>query len=266
MRPDEPLRPFVASYACFDMAGWPPGHHRGMPTGTLTLVVSIGTPLIVRRAGHADLKVAASVAGLRSSPVDIVHDGTQRGVQIELTPRGARALLGLPAAALAEGVWTLEEVAGGRAHELTDRLAGAHGRAEQGRVLETVLAGWAVDVGYAAPVDAFWRRLTGCEGCVPVASIADEIGLSRRHMSQLVRAELGLAPKTAARILRFGKARRYLRTGRTGSLAETAVMCGYFDQAHLTNDWKQLAGCTPREWMSQELPFLQDQGQVRGRG
>ena len=106
----------------------------------------------------------------------------------------------------------------------------------------------------------------GCAGCVSVTSIADEIGLGRRHMSQLVRAELGLAPKMAARILRFGQARRCLRTGRTGSLAETAVTCGYFDQAHLTNDWKQLGGCTPREWMSQELPFLQDQGPVRSAG
>jgi AraC-like DNA-binding protein len=43
-------------------------------------------------------------------------------------------------------------------------------------------------------------------------------------------------------------------------------MCGYFDQAHLTNDWKQLAGCTPGQWMSQELPFLQDQRPVRSPG
>jgi AraC-like DNA-binding protein len=49
-----------------------------------------------------------------------------------------------------------------------------------------------------------------------------------------------------------------LRSGRTTSLAETAVSSGYFDQSHLTNDWKQLAGCTPGEWMAEELPFLQD--------
>jgi len=85
-------------------------------------------------------------------------------------------------------------------------------------------------------------------------------------MSQLVRAELGLTPKQAARIVRFGQARRCLRTGRTRSLAETAAVCGYFDQAHLANDWKQLGGCTPREWMSQELPFLHNQGRVRSGG
>jgi AraC-like DNA-binding protein len=259
-----PLRPFVDSYVDFDMTGWPPGRHRGMPDGTLVLVVNVGTPLTVSRAGHADVAAAATVGGLRSRPFGIVHDGTQRGVQLALTPRGARALLGLPAAALAHGVWPLEEVVGRRAHELTDRLAGAHGPAGRARVLDDVLTSWMVDEDYPAVVDGAWRRLAASAGRAPVASIAKEIGLSRRHLGQLVRAELGLTPKTVARVLRFDSACRCLRSGRTASLADTAMACGYFDQAHLTNDWKQLAGCTPGEWISEELPFLQDRRSVPG--
>lgn len=264
VRPPPRLRPFVSSYADFDMAGWPPGRHCGLPDGTLQLVVTLGAPLTVRRAGHPDVIAAATVAGLRSSPVGIVHDGTQRGVQLALTPRGSRALLGLPAAALAQGVWPLEEIVGRRAHELTDRLAGASGPAGRAQVLETVLARLAVDEDYPAVIDAVWRRLAGSAGRVTVTRLADEIGLGRRHLAQLVRAELGLTPKTVARILRFGQARQCLRSGPTASLAQTAVKCGYFDQAHLTNDWKQLAGCTPGEWMSEELPFLQDEESGRG--
>lgn len=262
----ENLRPYVAGCVDFDMAGWPPGRHRGLPGGTLALVVSLGEPVLVRRAGHPDLRAAATVAGLRSTPVDIVHDGTQRGVQLELTPRGARALLGLPAAALAQGVWSLDEVVGRRARELTGALADAPGPADRVRVLDAVLTGWAVEGGYPAAVDGAWRRLVASAGSASVSSIAEEVGLGRRHLGQLVRAELGLTPKMAARILRFGHARRCLRTGRATSLAEAAALCGYFDQAHLTNDWRQLGDCTPGEWMSQELPFLQDQGSVRSAG
>lgn len=254
------LSPYVAGCADFDMAGWPPGRHRGLPGETLLLVISCGEPLIVRRPDHPDLKAAASIAGLRTGPVDIIHDGTQRGVQLELTPRGARALLGLPAAALALGVWPLDEVAGRRASELTSRLAGAPGPAGRASVINAVLSGWVGDDDrFPVAVDAFWRRLLATAGSAPVASIARELGLGRRHLGQLVRTEIGLSPKTAARILRFGRAGRLLRSGHAGSLADTAVTCGYFDQAHLTNDWKKLAGCTPGQWMAEELPFLQDQ-------
>ena len=257
------LRPFVSGYVDFDMGGWPPGRHRGLPDASLELVVSVGAPLTVRRDGHADVVAPATVAGLRSSPVEVIHDGTQRGVHLALTPRGSRALLGLPAAALAQGVWSLEEVAGRRAHELTDRLAGAPDAAGRATVLDTVLGGWAADEDYPPVVDAVWRRLAGSAGRVPVARIAAEVGLGRRHLAQLVRGELGLTPKTVARIFRFGRARSCLREGQNPGLAQTAVACGYFDQAHLTNDWKQLGGCTPGEWMSEELRFLQDHGSGR---
>src|ERR1700684_450006 len=106
MTPAEQLRPYVASYIDYDMAGWPPGRHRGLPGGTLPLVISLGTPPVVRRAGHPDVSAAATVGGLRTDPVEIIHDGSQRGIQLELTPRGARALLGLRAADPGEGVWS----------------------------------------------------------------------------------------------------------------------------------------------------------------
>jgi hypothetical protein len=138
VRPGRQLRPFVTGYADFDMAGWPPGRHRGLPDGNLTMVISVGAPLAIRRAGHADLQAAATVAGLRSAPLDIAHDGTQRGVQVELTPHGCRALLGRPAAELAHGVWPLEDVAGRRASELTDRLAAARSPEDRARVLDAV--------------------------------------------------------------------------------------------------------------------------------
>jgi AraC-like DNA-binding protein len=256
VRPAARLRPFVTGYADFDMAGWPPGRHRGLPDGSLMLVISVGAPLVIRRAGQPDLAAAASIGGLRSAPLDIVHDGTQRGVQVELTPRGCRALFGRPAAELAHGVWPLEEVAAHRARELTDRVAAARGPHERGRVLDAVLTRWAADCGYPARVDAFWRLLTGSGGRASVSGIAGQIGLSPRHLGQLVRAELGLTPKTAALVLRFGRARACLRTGRAASLAEAAAMCGYFDQAHLTADWKRLGGCTPGQWVSEELQFL----------
>jgi AraC-like DNA-binding protein len=271
VRPAERLRPLVASYIGFDMAGWPPGRHRGLPSGSLSLVISLGAPLVVRDAGGADISAAATIGGLRSSPVDIIHDGTQRGVQLELTPRGARALLGLPAAALAQGVWPLDDVAGSpRARELIESLAAAPGPAERVQVLDRVLARWAVDDrcpadGCPAAVDATWRLLTGSAGSVSVTDIAGQVGLGRRQLSQIVRAELGLTPKTVARILRFSQAGRYLRSGRTTSLAETAAVCGYYDQAHLTNDWRRLSGCTPGEWIAEELPFLQDQSPAPSR-
>lgn len=46
---------------------------------------------------------------------------------------------------------------------------------------------------------------------------------------------------------------------RHATIAQVAAACGYYDQAHLTNEFTDLAGCTPRRWMAEVgLPFFQD--------
>jgi AraC-like DNA-binding protein len=101
-------------------------------------------------------------------------------------------------------------------------------------------------------------------GLIRIADLANEIGWSRRHFGERFRDEIGLAPKQAARILRFERAGALLRRGHQ-DLAELAVECGYYDQAHLSNDWRMLAGCSPRTWIAEELPFLQDDSVVAGQ-
>lgn len=47
-----------------------------------------------------------------------------------------------------------------------------------------------------------WRRLRATHGAVPVTALAQESGCSARHLSSLLRAEVGLAPKAVARLFR----------------------------------------------------------------
>ncbi|WP_017625381.1 helix-turn-helix domain-containing protein [Nocardiopsis chromatogenes] len=107
-----------------------------------------------------------------------------------------------------------------------------------------------------AELSRAWRLL-GAEGAVRVQQVADSVGWSRRHLAQRMGAEVGVSPKQAARLARFERSTRALRA-RPPGLASVAAECGFADQAHMTNEWRELAGCTPAQWMREELPFLQD--------
>src|SRR5512139_2922357 len=102
-RPAPPLRPFVACYIGYRDAGLPPGRHRGLPSPYLTMIITLDDPLLIDV--HPDPHAApgrydALVGGLHTRPALIVHDGRQSGVQLAVTPLGARALFGLPAGEL----------------------------------------------------------------------------------------------------------------------------------------------------------------------
>ena len=66
-----------------------------------------------------------------------------------------------------------------------------------------------------------------------------------------------MTPKTLARILRFEHACALIKGARR-PLIEVAAAAGYSDQPHMTREWQALAGCTPKTWIAEELPFVQD--------
>jgi AraC-like DNA-binding protein len=68
---------------------------------------------------------------------------------------------------------------------------------------------------------------------------------------------VGLAPKQAARVVRFQRAARLLvpwagdAAPAAPSIAEVAAACGYADHAHLVREFRALAGCTPSEFLAE---------------
>lgn len=248
------LAPYVTSLVAYDVHLGGPGVHRGLPSTSLTLVLPMGEALDVGWAdGRARAARWATVSGLHAGPAAIHHDGHQRGIQLGLTTAGARALLGLPAAALAGEMLDGSDLPSDL-RTLPERLHGLDPAAG----VPVVLRALSVSLtrhGDARPRAEVGRALAGLTRGRRIASVAADVGYSRRRLTTLVREETGLAPKQYQRVARFESSRALL--GRR-PLAEVAAICGYADQSHLARDWADLGGCSPTTWLREEFPFLQD--------
>ncbi len=262
------LRGFVDGYIGFRQAGVEPARHRGLPSPSLTLIFTLDDPLVI--AAHPDRSQPPGTfetvaGGLHTAPAIITHDGRQSGVQLGLSPLGARALLGLPASELAEIDVGADEVLGPKAAEIQERLRCAASWEQRFAVLDEVLLAAISESGLAAQpspeVGHAWRRIVATGGTASVSELAAESGWSDRHLRARFRQEIGLGPKTAARVIRFDRAKwRLQRRASAGlplRLAEIAAACGYFDQAHLDREFGLLAGCSPTSWLAEEFRNLQ---------
>ncbi len=266
-RPPVLLRPYVESYIGYHFAGFPPGEHMGLPSRHLTFILSFDAPLVLTRLPDGSSRTESFdtlVGGLHTSPAVIRHDGNQHGIQLQVTPAGARALFHLPAAELSSCVVSLDELWGHLAGELYDRLAATSDWSDRFRALDGVLLrvlAASADLPSGARPEAAeaFRRLAMMHGLVDVATLADEVGWSRRHLTDRFSAEYGVGPKALARVLRFERARGMLVRSDRPSLAAVAAECGYADQAHMVREWHALAGSSPSAWLAEEqLPFVQD--------
>ncbi|MEP7345926.1 MAG: helix-turn-helix domain-containing protein, partial [Gemmatimonadaceae bacterium] len=77
---------------------------------------------------------------------------------------------------------------------------------------------------------------------------------SRKHLVTSFSAQIGLPPKTTARILRFHGVVERLVAGRGKRLSEIAHNSGYYDHAHFDRDFREFAGMAPRDYLAIHVP------------
>jgi AraC-like DNA-binding protein len=81
---------------------------------------------------------------------------------------------------------------------------------------------------------------------VTLRELADVAGLSMYRLARTFGAQVGMPPHAYQIQLRVLHAKRLLAAGR--SIGDTAVSCGFYDQAHLTNQFKRRVGVTPGDF------------------
>jgi AraC-like DNA-binding protein len=252
------LRPRASAGTGYRMEAGPRGVHHGVPSAHLTFLLCLdGAVHVIANADRTKPpgRYAAMVGGLHDAPALIAQGEPQTGIQLRLTWRGSRALLGVPAGQLAGDVVDLDTLLGRATDRLLDRLAAAPDWPRRFALLDAELAaigargrgerGVLPEVGYA------WDRLEETGGNLRIADLAREVGWSRRHLAEKFRAETGLAPKAAARVIRFERACDRLRGRERPPLAQVAADGGYVDQAHLSRDFRDLAGLTATQWLAE---------------
>jgi AraC-like DNA-binding protein len=190
-------------------------------------------------------RVGSFVAGLHEECVTTEHDGESHGLQVSLTPPGGYALLGLPMHELAGRTVDAAAVLGAR-ESLAEELADLDDWPSRFALLDRALLRRLANAGPpSSEVMWAWDQLARGYGRLPVGDLTAELGWSRRRIAARFREEVGLPPKTAARLMRFERAKTLLERADRPSLADVALESGFYDQAHLSNEFRRITGVTP---------------------
>jgi AraC-like DNA-binding protein len=189
-------------------------------------------------------RLTSFAAGLRDRQVTTRHEGCCHGIHVNISPPAAYGLLGFPLHELAYRQVPLEDVL--LEPFLAERLHDAGGWEERFRVLDRVLARRLSGARQATPgVVWAWRRLVDSHGGVRIGALARELGWSRKRLVARFREEVGVPPKTAARVIRFERARTLAEQAERPDWARIALEAGYYDQPHLINEFRAFSGRTP---------------------
>jgi AraC-like DNA-binding protein len=172
-------------------------------------------------------------------------------VGIRFRPGAARAVFGCDAHMLRDADPELRAVCGVSASVLDAELSAA----STTDAMRAALERWARrQLGTRLERDAMALRAAHAlvaDHRISVTALGEMLGWSPRRLHREVTETCGYGAKTLQRILRLQRTLRLARQRalalRRPTLAMLALDAGYADQAHMTRDFRDLTGFTPRE-------------------
>jgi AraC-like DNA-binding protein len=194
---------------------------RIVPDGRPELIVHLGEPFDACHEGAWLRQPRCFLAGQLVEPLLVRSSGAGKVLAARFQPQGAARVFGAPMDTLAGAILPLELTCSTVAELETALL-------ERLRPADSI-------------VDAAVERLL--DGSCDIAALASALHVSPRQLERRFKSAVGLSPKVFARIQRFQRVFREFESG--GKWVETAIACGYYDQAHLIRDMREFAGGAP---------------------
>ena len=228
--PHPALRPFVDRF-WVSAAEADPGPRRVLPDGCIDLLIDL----------HRGAR--AVVVGTMTRAAVFDPRAPVRTVAVRFRPGGAGPFLRVPANELTDRVVTFVEI--GLPWLEPERLVGfadldQAAIAFEQSLLHRLRAIGSPDLLVTHAVAILLRPMSPS-----VEHLSRELGCTRQHLRRAFKQHVGIGPKQLARVARMQRAVDVLGRGR-GGIAATALDLGYFDQAHMSRDLRDLAGVTAR--------------------
>ncbi|MEU6370057.1 helix-turn-helix domain-containing protein [Streptomyces sp. NPDC046931] len=268
--PEPGTAPGVLRYRGFVLGEGQPCGHLEPPADAVCLMVLFRGRVTLGSVPGGPVHPAAydaAVCGLRTHALLSRHGPTLAGVDIALAPWAAYRLFGVPMSELSERVTDAHELLGGSPPGLEGlalALASLPGWPDRFALLDRWLTRLMADGPRPAPhITQAWQRLTRGPMRMPVAQLARDVGWSQSQLERRFVQQIGVTPKTAARIVRLRRSLGLLSRGRPA--AEVAVLAGYYDQAHFSREIKTMTGSPARllQKCAHCSEFLQDRSTPR---
>lgn len=247
IQPSAVLAPYVKHYWLLESDDVV-NSQRVIPTGNIELLFHRGYPM--KRNGQ--MIPITSLSGQSLSYADLIPTGTVNMIAVVFHPFGAKAFFEFPVYELSNLIVSADELDIDPLRELEDKILNTADDNVCIHLIESFL------INRLNPFKEYnYKRMVAtvdsinlCDVELSVSRLAETVCLSKKQFQRIFNEHIGVTPKEFMRIVRFHKALYTLQNNPTMSFTTLAYECGYYDQAHMTNEFKLFSGYTPSRYVA----------------
>jgi AraC-like DNA-binding protein len=211
-------------------------------------------PQLVENLPHPNVHVifeddGAVVSGVQTRKFSRVIEGCSQVFGVKFRAGGFRPFLGDAVSTLADRVVPARKIFGKEVDELR---AGLLSSAKESEKLEVAgsffLARLPEQDKTATLADQLVNRIFNEPDIKTVDDLVACAEMGKRSLQRIFNEYVGVSPKWVIRRYRLHEVMERLNLGAQPDWAQLALELGYFDQAHLINDFKSILGYSPTQY------------------
>jgi AraC-like DNA-binding protein len=235
-RPSSDLTPWIAHYWLihWDLRGCDPHVAESVPHPNIHLVFENG---------------GSVVCGVQTHKFSRLLKGESRVFGIKFRPGGFRPFYRAPVSGLADRIIPAHRVFGKDLKPLDDILLSSCKESEK---VEAANAFFQARKPQTDPAIVLASQLVDRILQNPEIKTVDDLvrvaGMGKRSLQRLFSEYVGVSPKWVIRRYRLHELIEKFNAGGEPDWPQLALELGYFDQAHLINDFKSIVGHSPTEY------------------
>jgi AraC-like DNA-binding protein len=211
------------------------------------LDIHLAEPFMVRTDGGPARRVPETLlVGPQTFPhAQLYFSGKVHIFNILFQPTGLNRLIGIDMRSLVNQDPAASDVLGKAAAKLGDAVRSAADFPSRVRAAEQWIAATLSGRGNDEPIDCASRLLITTRGQMRIDDVVRRSGLSARQFQRRFAQQVGLTPKSYARLVRFDRALVMHHDAPARPWTEILHDLGYFDQAHFIREFRALSGIAP---------------------
>jgi AraC-like DNA-binding protein len=169
---------------------------------------------------------------------------------VDFKPGGAYPFLHLPLSELHNEIVPMDAIWGNLAAEIRERLYNAPTTEARFVLFEQLLSARLEEIpDELRAVQYALAQIDRYHGSLSIRDLAEEVGMSRNHLTRQFQRLVGGTPKEVARIYRFKYTLSKLSSTQSIDWGEVAWQAHYYDQSHFNKDFKAFTGHTPTDFL-----------------
>jgi len=254
--PSEILKPFIKQYWAIEniLQNQEQCIQRVVPCGLPELFI-YSTPVPKVNDSNKNFPEKLFLSGQQKNHYDIIIDKEISLFSVVFQPEGLRQFFNLPMNRLFNLNVSLQDLDRKLYRDIECRLSEAVSFEMKVKMIEIYFSGL-LEKNYRDYEFKRVRHVMNCvrksHGNIKIDFLASEACLGRKQFERVFSESVGESPKQYLNTVRFQYAIYQKSQNKDLNITELAYECGYFDQAHLINEFKTMTGLTPKQFFAEE--------------